>query len=440
MCRTGKEIGELKAVILAGGKGTRLAAHTQNIPKPMVKIGGRPILEHQVRLLKRYGIQDIILITGHLSSVIEEYFGDGHRFGVNITYFCETTPLGTTGGIKEIEQSLTDDFLVLYGDVILDMDLEKLVKFHQDKNSVCTLVLHPNDHPYDSDLVEIDIDCRVKAFHPKPHPRDTYYHNLVNAAVYIMSPVIIRYIEKGVSADFGRDLFPSLYGKERFYGYNSSEYIKDVGTPDRLESVTRDLVSGKIARLNNENARHAIFLDRDGVINKEIGHLHRASDFELLPGVTEAVKKINKTEYLAILVTNQPVVARNLCSIEELGDIHKKMETLLGLEEAKLDGIYICPHHPDKGFPEENPAYKICCSCRKPNTGMIESAMLDFNITTSGSYIIGDSWRDIECGHNAGLSTIFIRSGTRNESHNFEPDYSFDNLLEAVNFILEESS
>jgi len=404
----------------------------------MVRVGDKPILEHQVLLLKRYGIRDIILITGHLSSVIEDYFDDGHKFDVNISYFRETTPLGTTGGIKEIEQSLTDDFLVLYGDVILDMNLAKLIAFHQNKNSACTLVLHPNDHPHDSDLVEIDMDCRVKAFHPKPHPRDAFHHNLVNAAVYIMSPAIIPYIEKGVNADFGRDLFPRIYDKERFYGYNTPEYIKDVGTPERLESVTRDLINGKIARLNSENVRHAIFLDRDGVINREIGHLHRESDFELLPGVTEAIEKINKTDYLAILVTNQPVVARNLCSIDELAGIHKKMETLLGRAGTKLDGIYVCPHHPDKGFPEENPAYKICCSCRKPDTGMIEAAVLDFNIVIPGSYIIGDSRRDIECGQKASLRTIFVRSGAGDESHPCEPDYSFDSLLEAVNFITEK--
>lgn len=428
----------MKTVILVGGKGTRLKDLAANIPKPMVKIGDIPILEHQVRLLRRYSFTDIILITGHLSSVIENHFGDGSRFGVNIGYYRERTPLGTTGGLKEIEHKLESDFLVLYGDVMLDINIPKLVDFHQSQNAVCTLVLHPNDHPYDSDLVEIDGKFRVTAFHPKPHADGEWYHNLVNAAVYVMSPSILEFIDKGVRADFGSDLFPKIYNKVSLYGYNTAEYIKDAGTPGRLESVSRDYMSGKIRRLNSENVRGAIFLDRDGVINREVNLLHRAEDFELLPGVCDAIKKINETEYLSVVVTNQSVVARNLCSIAGLGEIHKKMETLLGNERAKLDAIYYCPHHPDKGYPEEIPEYKIPCDCRKPGIGMIQRAQKEFNIDLAASFIIGDSWRDIRCGQSAGLTTVAVRSGDAEELAGVSPDYSFQDLGEAVDFLVQD--
>ncbi len=424
----------MKAVIVAGGKGTRMGNLANEIPKPMLKVGNVPLLEHQIALLKWYGILDIWIITGHLAEVIEDYFKDGSGFGVNLKYFREEKPLGTTGGIKEIENELSQDFVVLYGDVMVNLNLKRLVDFHKAKNAMATLVLHPNDHPFDSDLVEIDANARVTAFYPKPHPENRYFRNLVNAAAYIMSPKILKYVPKGLKADFGRDIFPNIFRSEDIYGYNTAEYLKDLGTPQRLEEVNADYSGGRIGRFNIENKRKAIFLDRDGVINKEINLLYRVEDFELLPGAASAVKCINRSEFLAIVVTNQPVVARNLCNIDELEEIHRKMETLLGRESAKLDGIYYCPHHPDKGYPEENPAYKIDCDCRKPKTGMLKKAAEDFNIDLPGSFFIGDSFRDILCGKAAGVTTIAV--GGSNVCAEVKPDYRFSDLHEAVNFIM----
>jgi len=428
----------MKAVILAGGKGTRIKELSQDIPKPMLKIGNTSILEHQIRLLRKYEIREIIIITGHLSDIIENYFKDGNDFDVGITYFREKKPLGTTGGIKEIENKLNEDFIVFYGDIMLNMNVKKLVDFHKKKRSFCTLVLHPNDHPYDSDLVEIDGQKRIIKFHPKPHNKNLYYKNLVNAGMYVMSPQIANYIEKGMKADFGKDLFPRIVNKEHFYGYITAEYIKDIGTSSRLEDVRRDYTNGKIERYNIENKRKAIFLDRDGTINKEVDLLHNIEDFDLFPTTCKAIKKINKSDYLAIVVSNQPVVARNLCTIEDLEEIHKKMETLLGKENAKLDSIYYCPHHPDSGYPEENPAYKVECECRKPNIGMIKTAANEFNIDLDSSYIIGDSVRDIKCGKNAGLITIGLRTGKKCKDGDIDPDYYFEDLYEAASYVVDE--
>lgn len=429
----------MKAIILAGGKGTRLGSLIKEIPKPMVKIGDAPLLEHHINLLKRYGIKDIVILTNYLHEMIKNYFKDGKDFDVNITYFREENPLGTTGGIKEIEENLREDFLVLYGDVMVDMNLKKLIDFHKNKNSACTLVLHPNDHPYDSDLVEIDKNQQIIAFHSKPHEANKYYKNLVNAALYVISPRMLKHIKKGVKADFGKDIFPQTIDKEKLYGYNTAEYLKDIGTPDRLEAVKRDYSSGKVKRFNSENKRKAIFIDRDGVINEEIGLLHKPEDFKLLPNVGKAIKKINNSEFLAIIITNQPVIARNLCSVEQLKEIHKKMETLLGKENAKLDAIYYCPHHPDKGYPKENPKYKIECDCRKPKIGMIKRAEKKFNIDLKNSFFIGDSFRDILCGKNAGITTIGVGTGFDCKKTEIEPDYIFEDLYKAVSFIVQES-
>lgn len=427
------------AVILAGGKGTRLRHISQKTPKPMVKIGPLPVLEHQIRLLKEYGINRITLVTGYLSEVIEQYFADGSRFGVTLDYFREQTPLGTTGGIKRLQHILTDDFLVFYGDVMVNMDLARLVRFHRAKTAAATLVVHPNDHPCDSDLVELDGQDRIVAFYPKPHPPHRYFRNLVLAGVYVLSPAILRHLPKQQAADFGRDIFPKVVSTERLYGYRTAEYIKDIGTPDRLRQVRADYRKGKIAALRTDTKRPAIFLDRDGVINQYVGLVRTPADFRLLGRAASAIKKINSSRYLAIVVTNQPVVARGLCSLEQLEEIHRKMDTLLGSQGAKLDALYFCPHHPDIGFAGENPAYKIKCRCRKPDFGMLKKAQQDFNINLGNSWLIGDSERDILCAKNAGLTSIGLLTGAGcKDCADTRPDYFFADLYEAVNFILAE--
>src|SRR5688572_3562871 len=148
----------MQAVILAGGKGTRLKSILSLMPKPMVSIGDTPLLEHQIILLKKYGISEIFILVNHLKDSIISYFGNGEKWGVAIQYYEEAEPLGTVGGVKAIEHLLIHDFLILYGDIMLDMDLKRLLSFHKQKQSDCTLVLHPNDHPYDSDLVDVDGD------------------------------------------------------------------------------------------------------------------------------------------------------------------------------------------------------------------------------------------------------------------------------------------
>lgn len=428
----------MKAVILAGGRGIRLGELTQEIPKPMLIIGEKPLLHHQVDLLVKYGIQDIIILVNYQKDPIMDYFQDGRGFGARISYYTETEPLGTTGGIKAIEDQLTEDFMVLYGDVMLNMDLNRFIHFHRTKKSQCTLVLHPNDHPFDSDLVEINADSRIVEFHPKPHQPGTWYHNLVNAGAYLLSPSILTFIEKGKKADFGKDVFPHLFSQVDLYGYHTSEYLKDMGTPDRLDRVRMDLENGEINRMCYENRQRAIFLDRDGVLNVEKSFISNPDEFELYDFSPAAVRKINQAGYLSVVVTNQSAIARNICTEEEVYTIHKKMETLLGGQRAWLDAVYFCPHHPDKGFPEENTAYKIDCDCRKPKTGMFRMAIEKFNIDPQESYMIGDSERDIQAGINLGCVTVGVRTGYGIKKTKIFPDYMFADLAEAVDFIVDD--
>ena len=428
----------MKAVILAGGKGTRLGNLTRDIPKPMIPLLGKPLLEYHVELLRDYGITQIWILVNYLKDSIIQHFGNGAAWNVSIQYYEEPEPLGTTGGIKAIESHLTKDFLVLYGDVLVNMDLQRLLDFHASQQADATLVLHPNDHPHDSDLVELNQYKRITAFHPKPHPKDQYFRNLVNAGLYVLSPKILNALPAGVARDFGRDIFPSLVSTYYLAGYNTTEYLKDMGTPERLKKVEADLLSGRVDRRSYKHWQKAIFLDRDGVLNDDTEFIHRAEDLILYPDVPDAIRKINQSDYSCFVVTNQSVVARNLCSEEYLRVIHNKLETDLGQYGAWLDDIYYCPHHPDKGYPDENPKYKIDCNCRKPKPGMLIQAAADYHIDLSKSWMIGDNERDIEAGHAAGCKIVGVATGKGLKATQLIPDYFFFSLKEAVDFIVDE--
>jgi D,D-heptose 1,7-bisphosphate phosphatase len=426
---------DMQLVILAGGKGARMGALTERLPKPMLPLAGKPILEHQVELARRYGAREIILLTGHLGQVIEDYFGDGADRGVPIRCHRESQPLGTAGAIKRIETWIHGDFLVFYGDILVDMDLERLADFHAAKAPLATLVVHPNGHPQDSDLLEIDAQGRVTAFHPKPREAGRCFHNLVNAALYVISPRLLRHVAAGQFSDLGRDVFPQIVqAGQAVYGYNTPEYLVDIGTLDRLQKVEADVRSGKVTRLNRAHPRRAVFLDRDGVLNLDMDHVRSPDQLRLLPGAAEAVRRINASEYLVVVVTNQPAIAKGFISECDLDRIHAKLETLLGEEGAYLDRIYYCPHHPDKGFAGERPEYKVICDCRKPAPGMLVRAAVELNIDLGGSFMVGDRTTDLVAGRAAGCKTILLgRDGApRDEDDACPPDFICADLAEAV--------
>lgn len=422
----------MKAVIMAGGKGTRISSVASDIPKPMIKIEGKPVLEHEIECLRIQGFTDIILTVSHLGNVIMEYFGDGsgispvtqRPFGVHIEYYFEKDPLGNAGALFKIRDKLESDFLLLNADAIFDVDFNRFVEFHRSHGGWVTLFTHPNSHPYDSGLIIADKNGAVEQWLAKEDKRPEYYRNRVNAGLHVINPCILEQsgIEadkigtsgkggKPIKVDLDRQILKPLAGKGKMFCYDSPEYVKDMGTPERYYSVCEDYKAGKVTGKNLRNKQRAIFLDRDGTINKYVGFLRNADEFELLEGVAEAVKQINASGYLAIVVTNQPVIARGEVTFEELEKIHNKMETLLGKEGAFLDAIYYCPHHPHKGYPGERSELKIECDCRKPKPGMLLKAAEDFNIDLEQSWMIGDGENDIKAGLNAGCKTALIADG-----------------------------
>lgn len=399
----------MKTIIMAGGRGTRIAELFPNIPKPLIPVDGMPILEREIRSLVEQGFNDIILTVGYLADKIIDYFGDGHQLGAKIDYFVEKTPLGNAGALFRIKDKIGQEpFFLLNADAAFDVDFQRMMEYHKEKGGSVTLFTHPNSHPYDSGLIIANKDGQVDKWLSKEDARPQWYKNRVNAGLHIIDPKVLEMVESSVDlsgkVDLDRQILKPLCGTGKMYCYDSPEYVKDMGTPDRFHQVEADYKNGIVQAKNLHNKQKAIFLDRDGTINKYVGFLRNIDDFELIEGAAEAIKLINQSGYLAIVVTNQPVIARGEVSWDELNEIHRKMETLLGKDGAYLDGIYICPHHPDKGFEGERPEYKIVCDCRKPKPGLLLRAAKDFNIDLSQSFMIGDSQRDVDAGINAKVS------------------------------------
>lgn len=435
----------MKAVIMAGGKGTRIYSITNNeIPKPMLQIGNKTILEHQIDNLKKSGITDITLVIGYLGDKIKEYFGNGSNFEVNISYYEEdpNKPLGTAGSFYYLKDFIKEDFVLIFGDVFLSVDFNKMIKYHLEHNSDATLLTHPNSHPFDSDLVVVN-NSRVESFDSKENVRNYDYNNLVNSGIYCFSKRVFDYVEEPKKYGLEKDVIRKMIENgDKVYSYHSTEYVKDMGTPERFYQVNEDYQNGLCEARNLSNKQKAIFLDRDGTINEHIPFLVDKDKFRLIDGVSDAIKMINSSEYLCIVVTNQPIIARGESTIENLDNIHKRMETLLGQDGAYIDGLYYCPHHKDKGFPGEIPELKFDCECRKPKIGMLLSAVRDFNVDLSESIVIGDSTLDIKMAENAGMKSILVKTGQAGLDGKYEvtPTEVAEDLNSAVNLILNKNT
>lgn len=438
-----------QVAILAGGLGKRLRELLGDLPKPMIPIAGKPLLEHHIELARHHGFTRIAIFACYRADIIQNHFGDGRKWGVELEYVIEREPLGTAGAVCDRLDVMADRFLVMYGDTMLNVDLRRLWQAHEAADATATLFLHPNNHPLDSDLVEVDSHNRITAFHNRPHDPNRFFQNLVNAGLYVVEKSALKDFAAVVKSnapriwDFGKDLFPELIAKGgKLLGYNSPEFIKDIGTPDRFRWVCAQYDAGIIQRGSFETMTPAVFLDRDGTMIEEVSNhgITSPDQLKLIPGVAEAVHALNQAGLRVVVVTNQPAVAKGMASEADISAQHRKLETLLGREHAFVDRIYYCPHHPERGFPGERAELKIDCACRKPGTGMIQQAAAELNLDLGASWLIGDTTTDLQTAKNAGLRSILVETGYggTDNRHAIQAEAKAQDLKQAVAWLLQQ--
>ncbi len=237
----------MKAVVMAGGEGTRLRPMTSSMPKPLLPVVNRPIMEHVLRLLKRHGLSETVVTVQFLASLVRNYFGDGEELGMELTYANEEKPLGTAGSVKNAEEALKDDaFLVISGDALTDFDLTDLIAFHKEKGALVTVCLTRVPNPLEFGITIVDDDGKVERFLEKP-TWGQVFSDTVNTGIYVMEPEVFDYVEADTSVDWSGDVFPQLMKEGKpIYGYVAEGYWEDVGTHESYVKAQADVLEGKV--------------------------------------------------------------------------------------------------------------------------------------------------------------------------------------------------
>lgn len=380
----------MEAIILAGGFGTRLRPCVDNLPKPLAPIGGRPFLCYLLDYLYANGVHRAIISTGHLADYIEEQIGRTYR-GMVVDYCHEETPLGTGGAIKKALGMCSEEYAVtVNGDSFFDVDLFEMRDFHEKSGYPLTVAAREVPWAENSGFMTIK-NGRLSGFREK----GVKSAGLINGGIYFINKNLLDGVEE---EKFSFEKLVLEGGYCPVAVIESSGYFIDIGIPENYRKAEEEkdfLVSKRI--------RRAVFLDRDGTINYDGGHLYRTEDFRFLPDTDRAIAELKKKGYLVIVITNQAGIAKNLYKPEDVDILHGYIDSLLKKYSVIADGYYYCPHHPQAVLDE----YRAECSCRKPQPGLILKAVSDFSqigieIDIKNSLTVGNRRSDLLAGINAG--------------------------------------
>jgi len=384
----------LQAVILAGGKGTRLGALTRGRPKPLVEIGGKPFIRYQIDALRRHGFEEIVLLVGSFARDYAALLGDGASLGIKLILVPEDPPADTGGALLIARPHLAPQFLMLNGDSFFDFNLLDLVARPAEGPWLARLALREVEDAARYGAVTLEGD-RIRHFGEK----SVSGRGLINAGVYWLK----REAFDGVGRpplSMEHDLLPRWVGQRLVQGCVYGGNFIDIGTPEDLTRAAE--------LLPDWERRPAAFLDRDGVLNRDAGYVHRPEDFIWLEGAKEAIKRFNDRGWLVFVVTNQAGIARGFYGAGEVEALHRWMNVeLLGMG-AHIDAFYYCPHHPTEG----REPYRLRCDCRKPAPGLLLQAMRDWPVRQEASVMIGDKSIDMQAAEAAGIKGILYQAGS----------------------------
>lgn len=391
------------AIVLAGGKGTRSADPTK--AKLAQEIAGHSLLAWNLRMIEPTEITRLLVIAGHLGDQVQALCEGISSPDAEVRVIQEERQAGTVAALRLAAQQVeADEFLVVLGDVLMSLPIQQFLNEWRASGAGVGVVVHPSSHPHDSDAAFPAHDGSVVVV-PKSQPRD-HVPNMSSAGLFALTRGAIERYSKCM--DIGSGVLPVAAENRDLFAFVSSHYLKDTGTPDRLEATQRDVASGTFVRRGKLDPRPALFLDRDGVINPSQPEFYGPDNYVLLPGVAAAIREANRAGVPVIVVTNQPHIAKGLMSFDDHQRVRAKMDQLLGAEGAFVDDYFFCPHHPEAGFGEEVEQLKISCECRKPKVAMAAQAQSRHTLDLARSVMVGDTHRDRGFAERAGMTFIHV--------------------------------
>lgn len=418
-------------VVLVGGKGSRISSLLKGKSKPELHLSkNKKIIDYQIKQLIKYN-KKIYFLSNFKFSSLRKYLKKKFSKILNYELIEEDKELGTAGALKNLENKKFDNFLIIYGDLLFNIDFKKLLIFHKKKNSDCTLLTHPNSHPYDSDAVNVSEDHKVKKIYTK---RIKFKPNNCLSGISVINKKCLKFIEKNKFQDFTKNFLTKLSkNKKKIYAYSSREYVKDIGTIDRINKAKKELKTIKYKNGSLNSSLPAVFIDKDGVINRLDKKKHYQSIKHIFYNSIEALKIINNSKFLAVMITNQPAIAKGIISEKKFKNDLIYLTSKLGEKNVYFDKIYYCPHHPKRGFKNEIPELKINCKCRKPNNGLLLQAIKELNIDVKKSFMVGDQISDYIAAKKTKIKFIGINFNSKQNKKIINKK----NFLNAVKFIFD---
>jgi len=424
----------MQAVIICGGKGSRLKSTIGNIPKALVKFNKKENLKRQIEILKKSGIKNFVFLVNNfeyeISNFLKKNFTDKFIIHKDKDYY------GTGGCLYSAKKYLKKNFLIIYSDIYFNFNFNRFIKSSIKKKSILSCVVHANDHPNDSDTVDLDNKFYIKRINIKNSGKDKI-NNAISGVYFANKKFLSKFkFKKNMSYDLVNDIFIKLLKKKcSIFAYKSIEYIKDFGTSSRIKTVMKDIRLNKIKNLSYSFKTKAVFIDRDGVINREGLKPKTLKNFKIFPNALIAIKKLNENKIPCFIVSNQSGLAKGQFGLSEFFKVIFKLDKKLSLIGAYIDDFLICPHFTNLKYKNINESF--FSNYRKPNPGMINTLSKKYGINMNKSFMIGDSDRDILAGKKAGLKTILVASPKiKDYKLNVVPNYKKNNLKEAISLIL----
>ena len=401
-------VADTQVVVLMGGLGTRLGLKDR--PKAMADVNGVPFFDYQLRLLKRWRFHKFLFLVGYQARQIEAYYGDGSQRQVNIQYSYDgPVPQGTGGALKQAEEKLEDDFLLLYGDSFMDIDYQETVYRYRlakaaGKSGLMTVLKNRNEFDKSNVIFQ---NGEILLYDKRNYQTEMQY---IDYGVSMLSKSVLVDFNPGQRFDLA-DILTPLSQRNRLAAQIVTKRFYEIGTPTSLQEFR------EYSKARFDHKQKAVFFDRDGVINElvfqeaseQLDSPFRQENFHYRPHVLQTLRQLQQRGFYLFTVTNQPAAAKGKTSLSKLYDLNTWMVQDLKAKGITIEFSSLCPHHPN-GTPQNKKARFLIqdCVCRKPKPGMITDLLQVYNIDLTCSFMVGDSYTDISAGKQAGLKTVLL--------------------------------